>query len=83
MLAQLCAGSSLKLLPWQPPSATSPNVEASVITVPGGDGGMKRSSLRSPCEDAAFWSAGDEEGSSPFLSPHPAPHTLLDTGSFV
>lgn len=28
MLAQLCAGASLKLLPWQPLSTGSPNVEA-------------------------------------------------------
>lgn len=83
MLAQLCAGSSLKLLPWQPPSAASPNVEASVIAVAGGDGGMKRSSLLSSCEDAALCFAGNEEGSSIFLSPHLGPHTLLGTGSFL
>lgn len=79
MPAQLCAGSSLKLLPWQLPSAASPHVEASVMAVAGGDGGLKRSSLQSLHDAAAFGFAGDEEGSSPFLSPH----ALLDTGSFL
>lgn len=83
MLAQLCAGSSLKRLPWQPPSAALPNVEASTMVVAGGDGGLKRSSLHSLRDAAAFCFAGDEEGSSPFLSPHPPPRTLLDTGSFL
>lgn len=83
MLAQLCAASSLKHLPWQPPSAASPSVEVSMMAVTGGDGGLKRSSLHSPRDAAAFCFAGDEEGPSPFLSPHPPPHVLLDTGSFL
>lgn len=81
MLAKLCAGSSLKRLPWQPLSAASLNTDASMMAVTGGDGELKSSALHSPHETAAFCCAGDEEGLSPFLRQHPPPHMLL--GSFL
>lgn len=81
MLAKLCAGSSLKCLPWQLLSAASLNVEASMMVVTGGDGELKTSALHSPHETAALCFAGNEEGLSSFLPQHPPPHMLL--GSFL